>query len=69
MTSISFTSGELLDIIKALEYYEDDAYFNQNDAQLASYYLSMQNQFQLVLDKLQEFIPEKRVANLVLAAN
>jgi hypothetical protein len=69
MTSISFTSGELLDIIKALEYYEDDAYFNQNDAPLASYYLSMQNQFELVLDKLYELQPEKRVANLVLAAN
>jgi hypothetical protein len=69
MTSISFTSGELLDIIKALEYYEDDAYFNQEDAPLASYYLSMQNQFELVLDKLYELQPEKRVANLVLAAN
>ena len=69
MTSISFTSGELLDIIKALEYYEDDAYFNQNNAHLASYYLSMQNQFQLVFDKLQQRVPEERVANLVLAAN
>jgi hypothetical protein len=31
--------------------------------------MSMQNQFELVLEKLQEFIPEKRVANLVLAVN
>jgi hypothetical protein len=69
MTSISFTSGELLDIMKALEYYEDDAYYNQNDAQLASYYLSMQNQFRLIYDKLQELPGEDRVANLVLAAN
>lgn len=69
MISISFTSGELLDIIKALEYYEDDAYFNKNDAHLASYYLSMQNQFELVLEKLSELQPEKRVANLVLAMN
>ena len=69
MTFISFTSGELLDIIKALEYYEDDAYFNQNDPQLAAYYMSMQNQFELVLEKLSELQPEKRVANLVLAAN
>ena len=68
MTFISFTSGELLDIIKALEYYEDDAYFNQNDPQLAAYYMSMQNQFELVLEKLSELQPEKRVANLVLAA-
>jgi len=69
MTSLSFTSGQIQDIIKALEYYENDAYFNQKDAHLASYYMSMQNQFELVLEKLQEFIPEKRVANLVLAAN
>jgi hypothetical protein len=69
MTSLSLTSGQIQDIIKALEYYENDAYFNQSDAHLASYYLSMQNQFQLVLDKLSELQPEKRVANLVLAAN
>jgi hypothetical protein len=69
MTSISFTSGELLDVISALEYYENDAYFNQNNAHLASYYLSMQNQFQRIYDKLQEFQPENRVANLVLAVN
>jgi hypothetical protein len=69
MTTISFTSGELLDIMKALEYYEDDAYYNQNDAQLASYYLSMQNQFQRIYEKLQELPGEDRVANLVLAAN
>jgi hypothetical protein len=69
MTSISFTSGELLDIIKALDYYENDAYYNQKDAQLAAYYMRMENQFQLVLDKLKQFTPENRVAHLVLAVN
>ena len=69
MTSLSLTSGQIKDIISALEKCENDAYFNKNDAHLADYYLSMQNQFELVLEKLQEFIPEKRVANLVLAAN
>ena len=69
MTSISFTSGELLDIIKALDYYENDAYYNQKDAQLAAYYMKMENQFQLVLDKLKQFTPENRVAHLVLAVN
>lgn len=69
MTSISFTSGELLDIIHALEIRENDAYFNKDDAQLASYYLSMQQQLQLVFDKLQELPGENRVANLVLAMN
>jgi hypothetical protein len=69
MTSLSFTSGQIKDIISALEKCENDAYFNKNDAHLADYYLSMQNQFELVLDKLYELQPEKRVANLVLAAN
>ena len=69
MTSLSLTSGQIQDIIKALEYYENDAYFNQKDAPLASYYMSMQNQFELVLEKLSELQPEKRVANLVLAMN
>ena len=69
MTSLSLTSGQIQDIIKALEYYEDDAYFNQNDPQLAAYYMSMENQFELVLEKLSELQPEKRVANLVLAMN
>jgi hypothetical protein len=69
MTSLSLTSGQIKDIISALEKCENDAYFNKNDAHLADYYLSMQNQFELVLEKLQEFIPEKRVANLVLAVN
>jgi hypothetical protein len=69
MTSLYLTSGQIQDIIKALEYYENDAYFNQNDARLAIYYMSMQNQFELVLEKLSELQPEKRVANLVLAMN
>ncbi len=69
MTSLSLTSGQIKDIISALEKCENDAYFNKNDAHLADYYLSMQNQFELVLDKLYEVQPEKRVANLVLAMN
>lgn len=68
MTSISLTSGEILDIISALEIKENDALFDGN-APLASYYLNLQQQFQKVYDKLQEEIPENRVANLVLARN
>ena len=68
MTHISFTSGELLDIINALEIQEDIAYTQKND-ELASYYLNLSVQFQRIYDKLQEFVPENRVANLVLAAN
>jgi hypothetical protein len=68
MTSISFTSGELLDIISALEVklcQAEDA----DNATLAMYYFTMQNQFQRIYDKLQDFVPENRVANLVLAVN
>lgn len=68
MTSISLTSGEILDIISALEIKENDAFFDGNPP-LASYYLNLQQQFQKVYDKLQEEIPENRVANLVLARN
>jgi hypothetical protein len=68
MTSISFTSGELLDIISALEIKEDRAY-DSGDRNLAAYYMNLGNQFQRIYDRLQEFVPENRVANLVLAVN
>jgi hypothetical protein len=68
MTSISFTSGELLDIISALEEKENALYLAENP-QLAAYYMNLGVQFQKVYDKLQEFVPENRVANLVLAVN
>jgi len=68
MTSISFTSGELLDIISALEEKENALYLAENP-QLAAYYMNLGVQFQRVYDKLQDFVPENRVANLVLAVN
>ena len=69
MTSISFTSGELLDIIKILEIKENRAYIIDNDPGLSAYYMNIAVQFQRIYDKLQEFVPENRVANLVLAVN
>ena len=69
MISVTLTSGQIKDIISALERCENDAYFNKGDEHLADYYMSIQNQFTLVLEKLQEFVPENRVANLVLAVN
>jgi hypothetical protein len=68
MTSISFTSGELLDIISALEEKENALYLAE-DKHLAAYYMNLGVQFQKVYDRLQEFVPENRVANLVLAVN
>lgn len=68
MTSISFTSGELLDIISALEE-KENALFLAENPQLAAYYMNLGVQFQAIYDKLQELPGESRVANLVLAAN
>lgn len=68
MTSISFTSGEILDIISALEVKEEDAYHVQNNPALAAYYMQIVNQFNRINDLLQERPGEKRVATMVLAA-
>jgi uncharacterized protein YjgD (DUF1641 family) len=68
MTSISLTSGEILDIIANL----DDLAENLEEAEnytLSAYYLNIIQQFQSVYDKLQDFVPENRVANLVLSVN
>lgn len=68
MTSISFTSGELYDIISALKLVEEGVY-DDGDHQGAAYYQNMIQQFERISNKLQEFVPENRVANLVLAVN
>lgn len=67
MTHISFTSGELLDIISALEDRENAVY--DQDPHLAAYYMNLSNQFQRIYDRVKDFQPENRVANLVLAVN
>ena len=67
MTSISLTSGQILDIITQLTKMAD----NLDDAEkytLAAYYFNMAQQFEILNDKLQDFIPENRVARLILAA-
>ena len=68
MTHISFTSGEILDIISALEIKEDQAYDN-GEHHLAAYYMNLSNQFHRIYDRVKDFQPENRVANLVLAVN
>ena len=67
MTTISFTSGQILDIISALDE-KEVALYEAGDKHLAAYYMQMGAQFQRVYDRLQDVVPEKRVANLVLAA-
>lgn len=68
MTQISFTSGEILDIISALDNIAEDLEDAEN-YHLAAYYANIMTQFETVLDKLKDFPGENRVANLVLAAN
>lgn len=67
MTSISFTSGELMDIISALEVKENQAY-DGGDPHLAAYYMHMAAQFERINDRLSERPGEQRVAELVLTA-
>lgn len=66
MTSISFTSGEIFDIIFALE---DKCKAAEDDGKphLSTYYLNMIQQFELISEKLTKLPGEKRVANLVMA--
>jgi len=68
MTQISLTSGELLDIINQLNKVADNLDDGENYT-LATYYSKLAQQFEMILDKLQDFVPENRVANLVLVAN
>ena len=68
MTHISFTSGEILDIISTLE---DKAENLEESSQftLANYYYHIIEQFDKISEKLEQFQPENKVANLVLAVN
>ena len=68
MTQVSFTSGELLDIISTLEDKVENLEESANFT-LASYYYNTIDQFDRIVEKMEEFVPENRVANLVLVAN
>jgi hypothetical protein len=66
MTSISLTSGELLDIIDSLCDKEQSVY--EENPHLASYYLNIIQQFENIVEKMNELPGEKRVATMVLAS-
>jgi len=68
MTQISFTSGELLDIISTLEDKAENLEESANFT-LANYYYNIIDQFDRITEKLEQFQPENKVANLVLIAN
>lgn len=65
MKPISFTSGQLLDIIAILEEKENDL-FDNGDKALSIYYMQMGMQFQRMYDRLQNLPGEQRVAELVM---
>jgi hypothetical protein len=67
-TIVSFTSGELLDIMSALVDKADNL-IEADQHHLATYYTNMAEQFEILHDKVQDLIPENRVAKLVLVAN
>jgi hypothetical protein len=66
MTSISFTSGELLDIISSL-CDKEQALYEAENYHLSAYYLNILQQFETIVEKLEELPGEKKVANLVMA--
>ena len=68
MTSISLTSGQILDIMSALEE-KENALYDADNKHLAAYYMNLGVQFQRIYDKLQDEVPENRVANLVLVSD
>jgi hypothetical protein len=67
MTSISLTSGELMDVISSL-CDKEQALYDAENHHLAAYYLSIIQQFETIVEKLEELPGENRVANLVLAS-
>lgn len=60
---VTFTSGQLLDIISVLEEVENSLYDAENK-HLASYYMNLSSQFQRMYDLLQGLPGEQRVAEL-----
>lgn len=64
MTHISFTSGELMDIMHVLSIKCQ----KETNPHLAAYYGKMYQQFEMILEEVNKMQPENKVANLILAA-
>jgi hypothetical protein len=65
MTTLTLSSGEILDIISALHKQEVNADFHE-DYFLAAYYSHLASQFQNLHQQLQSRPGERRQANLIL---
>jgi hypothetical protein len=63
---ITFTSGQLLDIISMLEE-KEDALYDADNKGLAVYYMQMGVQFQRMYDLMKDLPGEKRVVQLVVS--
>jgi hypothetical protein len=63
---ITFTSGQLLDLIALLEE-KEDALYDADERALSVYYMQMGVQFQRMYDLLQGLPGEKRTTELVIA--
>lgn len=62
---ITFTSGQLLDIIELLQE-KEDAHYDAENRGLSVYYMQMGVQFQRMYDRLQSLPGEQRVVELVM---
>lgn len=67
MKPISFTSGQLLDLISLIEEKENDLY-DKGDKALSVYYMQMGVQFQRMYDRLQSLPGEQRVTEMVISS-
>ena len=65
MKPITFTSGQLLDLIALLEE-KEDALYDEENRDLSIYYMQMGVQFQRMYDRLQSLPGEQRVAELAI---
>lgn len=65
---ISFTSGQLMDIMSALEALEEKLY-HSGDRNLSLYYMQMVTRFQTMLEILEDLPGEKRVAELIVSSS
>jgi hypothetical protein len=66
MTSISLTSGEILDIMHVLYVREEQAQKNGQDTHVSAYYWNLANKFDKIHRKLLDLPGEERETTLVM---
>lgn len=66
LTTLSLTSGQILNIMQLLEE-QEDSHEDVGNLSIAAYYWGLREQFNKINEKLNERPGEKREAMLVLA--